>query len=74
VRLARHEQLATDAAIGSLPRNRGSLPGSLIVPIDRILSLSLVQPSMPIASIAATPIGLLAHTPPSTSSTADSVM
>jgi len=46
----------------------------LIVPIDRISSLSPGQPSMPIASIAATPIGLFAQTPPSTSSIADSVM
>jgi hypothetical protein len=48
--------LATDAAIGSFPLNRGNLPGSLIVPIDRTLSLSRGQPSMPIPSIAATPI------------------
>ena len=31
---------ATDAAIGSLPLNLGSFPVSLIVPMDRIFSLS----------------------------------
>ena len=35
--------LATDAAIGSLPLNCGSLPGSLIVPIDNAAEAAVVQ-------------------------------
>jgi hypothetical protein len=46
--------LVIDASMGSLPLNPGSLAGSFIEPIDRILSLSPGQPSMPTASIAAT--------------------
>ena len=45
-----------------------------MVPMLRIFSLSAGQFSIPTASIVATPIGLFAQTPPSTSSIASSVM
>jgi hypothetical protein len=65
---------AIDVTIGSLPFHRGGAFMSLIVPMLRIFSLSAGQVSIPIASIDATPIGLLAQTPPSTSSIASSVV
>jgi hypothetical protein len=59
---------ATDDAIGSLPFHREGVWTSLMVPMLRIFSRVAGQFNNPTASIAATPIGLLAHTPPSTSS------